>query len=199
MKKLLVVCIFVSTFVSSAFGLDQKFGKKFGGSFDEFCKVSGWEKGLHTKNDIGYDFYKKLKVANPVTAEFANGKLKENGWIVVDARDKGARKASGKVSGALLVTADYHNNKKNEFSKNTLLKKFSKKKFKKHLKKRGLASVGELADLNNMNYVLFCNGFKCHRSTWAACQLRKHGVPFEKVNIALGGFSALKDFGAKIK
>ena len=119
--------------------------------------------------------------------------------MVIDARDYNARKASGKISGAFLITSDYGDPTKNEFNEKTIFKKFNSKKFKKNLKKRSIAGVTKVSELGQIKYVLFCNGFKCHRSSWAACQLRNYGVPYENITINLGGFSELKDSGAKIK
>jgi len=170
------------------------------GDLKSFCAgVPSWAKGADVRKSPGLSAYTENQVGKPVDAKFGIDKLKKEGWVVIDARDKGARKASGKISGALLVTADYKNKSKNEFEIDPFLKLFKKKKFKKHLKKRKIAPVKSKTDLKNFNYVVFCNGFKCHRSSFGACKLREHGVPMEKVHILLGGFDELKAAGAKIK
>jgi rhodanese-related sulfurtransferase len=43
------------------------------------------------------------------------------------------------------------------------------------------------------------NRFKCHRSSFAACQLRDMGVPFKNIYLALGGFDDMKSSGAKTR
>lgn len=168
--------------------------------FTEFCsEIKTWKKGANTKTEIGYQKYLDAKIATPREAPFAITKLKEKGWLVIDARDNGARKSTGLISNTLLITADYNKATKDEFKRETILKKFNSKKFKRHLKKRKIASVSSTEDLSKMNFILFCNGFKCHRSSHGACQLRSYGVPFENIHLILGGFDAMKDAGAKVK
>lgn len=186
-------------FSSSTYGLDKEFLTRFGNSRESFCKVKDWESGINTKKEVGVELYKKLKIAKPIEGRIALKKIKKDGWIIVDARDKEARRATGKITGTILLTSDYNKDAENEFSKEKILKKLANKKNKKILTRNEIKNVKKLSDLKNINYILFCNGYKCHRSTWGACQLREYGVPYENIHIVLGGFSQLKDHGAKIK
>ncbi|OUR97420.1 hypothetical protein A9Q84_13930 [Halobacteriovorax marinus] len=197
--KIIKTIFLVILLSNKSYGFDKEFSNKFGQSREQFCKVKNWEKGLNTKKEVGVKLFNKLRVATPIEGKFAIEKLKKENWIVIDARDKEARRATGVVSGTILLTSDYNKKSENEFSRDLILKVMSKRKNKKILKNNKINEINEISDLNNIKMILFCNGYKCHRSTWGACQLREYGVPFENIFIVLGGFSQLKDQGAKIK
>jgi rhodanese-related sulfurtransferase len=199
MKEKFITLICIVIFSTTTYALDQEFAKNFGKTKDTFCNVKDWEKGLNTKKEVGLDYYKKLKIAKPVSGNFAIEKLSKKDWIIIDARDKEARRATGVLTGTILLTSDYEKKEDNDFSKTKILKELKKRKNLKVLKKSKIKELNKISDLSKINYVLFCNGYKCHRSTWGACQLRSYGVDYENIYIVLGGFSELKDLGAKIK
>ncbi len=104
--------------------------------------------------------------------------------MIVDARAK-ADRGMGKVPKTLNVVSDSKNSAKHEFTEATFLKKFNKKR------KTSYASVKDIKE----NLILFCNGQKCHRSSWAACELRKAGMPADKIHIMTCGFPCWKAKG----
>jgi rhodanese-related sulfurtransferase len=53
--------------------------------------------------------------------------------------------------------------------------------------------------MNEVRFIVFCNGRKCHRSTFGACKLRDMGIPRENVYVMLGGFPEWKDAGYPTK
>ncbi len=72
----------------------------------------------------------------------------------------------------------------------------------KHLKKYQnvgkFLSIEELA--NNYKFIIYCNGKKCHRSSYGACLLRtKIGVPAKNVYLMLGGFPEWKAAGYPVR
>lgn len=172
----------------------------YGATLNKFCKdVPLWPKGQDVRKVPGLGAYSVSSVGTPVDAKFGIEKLKASGWLVIDARDKATRETTGRVIGALQIVSDYKVKKDNEFTTKKLLKSLSSRRSLKHFKKRSMKPVQISEDLKAIKYVLFCNGFKCHRSSFAACQLRKMGVPFENIHLLLGGFDELKSAGAKTR
>jgi hypothetical protein len=104
----------------------------------------------------------------------------------IDARDKGARKSTGTFPGVAKITSDHHNAGKHHFTQGKLVKKLGK-----YFKKKGRA-VASLDDIKGKKLVLFCNGLKCYRSSWAACDLMKMGFKKENVWVVLDGYDGLK-------
>jgi hypothetical protein len=192
------ISIIFLTFIISTSVLAQK--NKRINQFDNFCSgVSTWPKGQDVREKPGIKVYKAQNIGNITDAEFTLDKLYKDGWLVIDARDKATRRTTGKVVGSLSLVSDYNSIEKNQFELKNLLRKFSSKKFNKHLLKRKLEKVEEAKDLREIKFILFCNGFKCHRSSFAACKLREYGVPFENIYLNLGGFDSLKKAKAKIR
>jgi rhodanese-related sulfurtransferase len=190
MKK---VCFFICGILILSFNVNAK-------EFEKFCKgVPSWPKGQDVRKNPGLKVYEDVKLGKPIGAKFAIQKLSMPGWLVIDARDKATRETTGRVIGALQIVSDYQVKADNEFTLEKLLKSLNSKRVHKHLKKRSMAKIENIADLKKQKYILFCNGFKCHRSSFAACQLRDMGVPFKNIYLALGGFDDMKSSGAKTR
>jgi len=174
------------TFLGSA-------GVSYGADLDKFCKeVPNWPKGQEVPPDASYK-----GIAKPVDGAFTKDKWdkmkkgdKSAGkWLIIDARSKPDRSV-GKVPKAALITADYKDDSKNEFKDSILVKKINKKLKTKY------ASVKDMTDVN---LIVFCNGKKCHRSSFGACQLRKLGLKVDQVHVMLGGFPEWKDRGYPVR
>ena len=164
-------------------------GHLFGSSWQSFCEgVPDWPKGSEVPAASKY-----AGVAKVVDGAFTKSKwdkmkgkdFSEGKWVIIDARSKPDRSV-GKVPKSVMLTADYKNASKNEIKEALVVKKVNK---------RLKSSYKSLADMTDVNYILFCNGKKCHRSSFGACELRKLGVPENKLFLMLGGFPEWKDRG----
>lgn len=192
-----IIFLFLFSITSSFVQAETKEQKS---DFVKFCsKVPTWPKGQDVREKPGMTAYKKHTIGNTTDAKFTLDKLYKDGWLVIDARDKATRRTTGKVVGTLTLVSDYNSVEKNQFNLKTLLRKFKTRKFIKHLSKRKIEDIESIESLRKIKFVLFCNGFKCHRSSFAACKLREFGVPFENVYLNLGGFNSLKNAKAKIR
>lgn len=190
MKK---ICFLMCGIFILSFNLNAK-------EFEKFCKgVPLWPKGQDVRKTPGLKAYESVKLGKPVEANFAIEKLSAPGWLVIDARDKATRETTGRVIGALQIVSDYKIEADNEFTLNKILKSLNNKRVQKHLEKRSMAKIKNIADLKKQKFILFCNGYKCHRSSFAACQLRDMGVPYKNIFLTLGGFDEMKSSGAKTR
>lgn len=187
MKILLIISALFST---SAFAKDWK----------TFCKdVPVWPKGSEVPADAEYK-----DLATPVDGKFAKekwdymkkrkGSLAAKGpnsrsWVIIDARS-GKDRSVGKIPKSALITADYKDSSNNQFDDSFVTKKVNK------LLKSKYASV---KDMKDVNFIVFCNGKKCHRSSFGACELRRLGVERDNTFIMLGGFPEWKDRGYPVR
>ena len=159
--------------------------------FNNFCYGGGnevgvakWPKGSKVPEDKKYT---DNHVGTPRTPQFAFSKYSKPNWIIVDARSKKDR-GVGVIPKTISITADYNDPSKNEFKKAKILKKVNRFL---NRKKTTYKTFEDMA--KNVNFIVFCNGVKCHRSSFGACKLREFGVKMEKVNLMLGGFPAWKE------
>lgn len=158
-------------------------------SWDRFCaEVPGWGDGQSVPVEA---HYLASKVANSVDESFLLEKLGQRDWIVIDTRAS-TDIVMGKIPKTYHLAADYLDKQKNEFNKKNLLEviKMHQERF---VDSKNASSV------LNYNYALFCNGRKCHRSTWAACELRRMGVPFERIHIFFDGFPKWRERGFPVR
>lgn len=165
--------------------------------FEKVCKsIPNLQKGVDIRTIIDEKKFQDIKLANPTDAKNVISKLKEKNWLVIDTRDKNTRRSLGGISNTLYLVSDPYKLELNQFTKKNILVLMAKNKTKKHLKNRHISNPTDIDSLKNVHFIVFCNGYKCHSSTFAACQLRKFGIPFEKIYILLGGFDELVKAGA---
>jgi rhodanese-related sulfurtransferase len=160
----------------------------------EFCdKVAAWPLGQLVPD---YKHYIDATVGTPIEPDFMKSKYSSKGWVFIDARGQDDRSV-GKIPKTVLMTADYRDPKLNELTPDNFATKVNK-----YLKKyQGLnkqLSIEALA--NDFKFIIYCNGKKCHRSSYGACLLRtKIGVPEDNVFIMLGGFPEWKAAGYPVR
>ena len=160
----------------------------------EFCgEVPNWPRGQLVPDNSEY---LNAHVGTPVEVSFAKSKYRVKGWVIIDARGQKDRSA-GKIPKTVLMTADYKNPKLNEITIDNFTSKVTN-----HLKKQDkidhLPSLDELR--NDYKYIIYCNGKKCHRSSYGACLLRMNiGIPEENIYIMLGGFPEWKEAGYPVR
>ncbi len=160
-------------------GKKEEAPKVVDASYEPFCKkIPEWPKGSDVPSDSEY---KVNNVGTPITAQFAKSKWKQPDWLIIDTRGKQDR-ALGKIGKTVLLTADYKNEKKNEITEEKLTKKI------KRLTKNDNFKTWDDIKNSNLNFIVFCNGKKCHRSSFAACELRRKGIPEDRVYLMLGGY-----------
>lgn len=166
--------------------------------WQSFCKeVPVWPKGSEVPPDAEYK-----DLATPVDGKFAKekwdamkkrkGSMNARGpdsWVIVDARSAKDRSV-GKVPKSALITADYNDASKNQFNDTFVTKKVNR------LLKSKFPSV---KDMKGVNFIVFCNGKKCHRSSFAACEMRRLGVQRDNLYIMTGGFPEWKDRGYPVR
>ena len=160
----------------------------------EFCKeVPKWPRGQLVPE---YSEYLDADVGTPVEADFTKSRYRKKGWVIIDARGQKDR-AVGKIPKTVLMTADYKDPALNEITQENFSKKITKY-LKKQEKIDHQPSMDELR--NDYKYVIFCNGKKCHRSSYGACLLRMDiGIPEENVFIMLGGYPEWKEAGYPVR
>ena len=107
-------------------------------------------------------------------------KYENSDWVLIDARDKASRKSTGSFKGTVKILSDHHDQKNHKFDEASL-----KKKLGKYFGNKDIS----LDDIKAKNLVLFCNGLKCFRSSWAACSLRDLGFSKDKVFVVLDGYN----------
>lgn len=178
--------------------------------YTSFCSsVKNWPKKAEiVKPDSSKDSFAKEsnlnKVMNSIDIQKAKGKHNSKNFVFVDARKKSDRKV-GQIPFAIKITGNSSDTKKkgsaNQFSTKKLLKEINKlakkirRKNKKSTEKLDLGlkdSYESINDLKNLNFIVFCNGRKCHRSTWGGCELLRLGIDPSKVHIMLEGFPGWK-------
>ena len=160
----------------------------------EFCsEVPKWPRGQLVPE---YSEYLDADVGTPVEADFTKRQYRKKGWVIIDAKGQKDR-AVGKIPKTVLMTADYKDPALNEITPENFSKKITKY-LKTHEKIDHQPSMDELR--NNYKYVIFCNGKKCHRSSYGACLLRMViGVPEKNVFIMLGGYPEWKEAGYPVR
>ncbi len=160
----------------------------------EFCnKVPAWPLGQLVPD---YKSYIDAEVGTPVEPGFMKDKYRTRGWVFIDARGQDDRSV-GKIPKTVLMTADYRDPKLNELTPNNFVSKVNKY-LKKYQGVNKRLSIETLA--HDYKFIIYCNGKKCHRSSYGACLLRtKIGVPAENVYIMLGGFPEWKAAGYPVR
>ena len=112
--------------------------------------------------------------------------------MIIDARGQKDR-AVGKIPKTVMMTSDYNDQSLNEITLENFTSKVTKY-LKKHEKIDNSPSLETLS--NDYKYIIFCNGKKCHRSSYGACQLRMNiGIPEENIFLMLGGYPEWKEAG----
>lgn len=160
----------------------------------EFCnKIPAWPLGQLVPD---HQSYIDATVGTPIEPEFMKSKYRTKGWVFIDARGQEDRSV-GKIPKTVLMAADYRDPELNELTPDNFVAQINKylKKYqgvKKELSLKALA--------NNYKFIIYCNGKKCHRSSYGACLLRtKIGVPVDNVYIMLGGFPEWKAAGYPVR
>jgi len=156
----------------------------------EFCsEVPKWPRGQLVPD---YSEYLDANLGTPVDADFAKSKYRSIGWVIIDARGQKDR-AIGKIPKTIVMTADYTNPDLNEIT----VENFTEKVIaylQKYMKIQHTPSLEELR--KDYKYIIFCNGKKCHRSSYGACLMRMNiGIPKENVFLMLGGYPEWKSAG----
>ena len=154
-------------------------------------EVPRWPKGQEVPPNETYQ-----NLATPVDGAFVQGRWKvmkegssKEQWVIIDTRSKPDRSV-GKIPRAVLLTSDYHDVQKHEIKDAKLIKKVNKRLKKQYASIQGMQDV---------RFILFCNGRKCHRSSFAACELRRMGVPKDHIFVMLGGFPEWKSRGFPVR
>ena len=160
----------------------------------EFCsEVPKWPRGQVVPDNSEY---LDAHVGTPVKASFAKSKYRKKGWVIIDARGQKDR-AVGRIPKTVMMTADYTDPALNEITEENFTRKITNY-LKKHEKINHLPSLEELR--NDNKYIIFCNGKKCHRSSYGICLLRMNiGIPEENLFIMLGGYPEWKDAGYPVR
>jgi rhodanese-related sulfurtransferase len=160
----------------------------------EFCnKVPAWPLGQLVPD---YKSYIDAGVGTPIEPDFMKSKYRTRGWVFIDARGQDDRSV-GKIPKTVLMTADYRDPKLNELTPGNFVAKVNKylKKYQGVTKKLSIEALA-----HDYKFIIYCNGKKCHRSSYGACLLRtKIGVPAENVYIMLGGFPEWKAAGYPVR
>jgi len=156
----------------------------------EFCsEIPDWPRGQLVPN---HSEYLDAHVGTPVDATFAKSKYRTKGWVIIDARGQKDRSV-GKIPKTVMMTSDYVNPALNEISEENFTKTITAY-LKKYEKINHSPSLEELK--NDYKYIIFCNGKRCHRSSYGACQLRMNiGISEENVFLMLGGYPEWKGAG----
>ncbi len=156
----------------------------------EFCsEIPNWPRGQQVPD---MSEYLDAHVGTPIDASFAKSKYRKKGWVIIDARGQKDR-VVGKIPKTVTMTSDYVKPALNEITEENFIRLVNKY-LKKYEKSNHLYSSEELK--NDYKYIIFCNGKKCHRSSYGACQLRMQlGIPEENIYIMLGGFPEWKEAG----
>ena len=159
-------------------------------SLSEFCsEIPKWPRGQVVPD---YTEYLDAHVGTPIDADFVKSKYQTKGWVIIDARGQKDR-AVGKIPKTVTMTSDYINPELNEITEENFIRLVNKY-LKKYEKINHLPSSEELK--NDYKYIIFCNGKKCHRSSYGACQLRMQlGIPEENIFLMLGGYPEWKEAG----
>ncbi len=156
----------------------------------EFCsEIPKWPRGQLVPD---YSEYLDAHVGTPVDASFTKSKYRKKGWVIIDTRGQKDR-AVGKIPKTVMMSTDYTNPALNEITVENFTRKITKH-LKKHEKISYSPSLEELR--NDYKYIIFCNGKKCHRSSYGACLLRMNiGIPEENLFLMLGGYPEWKEAG----
>ena len=152
-------------------------------SLSEFCsEIPNWPRGQLVPD---HSEYLDAHVGTPVDADFVKSKYRKNGWVIIDARGQKDRTV-GKIPKTVMMTSDYVKHELNEITEENFIKIIIKY-LTKYEKIDHSPSFEELK--TDYKYIVFCNGKKCHRSSYAACQLRMDfNISEENVFLMLGGY-----------
>ena len=149
----------------------------------DFCsKLNDYAKNKELTKDHEAEI---AEFATPLYAEKDCNEIKKyknEGWVLIDARNKASRKATGSFDGAVYIESNHHDASADKFNEKFLLKRLGK-----HFGNKSIT----MDDLKSKEIVLFCNGYKCYRSSWAACKLRDLGFNKDKVRVVLDGQAGL--------
>ena len=158
-------------------------------AFKQEClKVPIWTKGSEVPSN---QFYLDNKIAHPITPKQLREHLGKPNWILLDVRKSGER-VLGKIPKSIMITASYKSDgkDKNQFTKKNVLEKINKYL---NMKTSYQGKVESFEDISNINFAVYCNGIFCHRSSFASCELRKWGIPFENTHIMLEGYPGWRE------
>ena len=155
--------------------------------YKSFCSgVAGWEAGKEIPPAAEYSSLAKAIVSAKEASELAAAP----DVAFIDARSEEDRK-SGRIPHTLAIVSDSKAPAKHQFSD----EKMVVEKLNKHFNTK----YQSIAEFKKEKIVLFCNGTKCHRSTFAACSLRNMGFPQDHLYLMLGGFGEWKTAGLPVK
>ena len=179
LNKIVRGVIGITLIVQSVYAID---------SSKELCKHDVLN--LEAKNKVETVQHKKaiselgkvLLAGNAADCKLIKDNYKSEGWVLIDARNKSSRAATGVFKGTAKITSDHSKPDKHQFTEKKLTKKLTK-----FFKKRG-----ESTDLKSKRLMLFCNGLKCYRSTWAACDLKIMGYDSSNLYLILDGYPGLE-------
>lgn len=119
--------------------------------------------------------------ANSKDCNFLKNKKSLDNFVLIDARSIGAR---GHIPNSVRILSDHDDPEEHEFKKEIF-----EKKIKDYLKKKkGITNP----DLTKLNYIIFCNGPTCYRTSWAACTLRKNGIRKDQLHLYLDGYLGIQ-------
>ena len=159
-------------------------------SLSEFCgEIPKLPRGQLVPD---YSEYFDAHVGTPIDASFAKSKYRTKGWVIIDARGQKDRTV-GRIPKTVMMTADYKDPALNEITEENFTRTITKY-LKKH---ENIDHVPTLEELKyNNKYIIFCNGKKCHRSSYGACLMRMDiGIPEDNMFLMLGGFPEWQDAG----
>ena len=196
MRLISLVLVKAMCFATVAFAYPSKDSENFCHGIKKWPKKApilapGQGKGLQ-ETDLQKHF-------NTIDVGSALKNHMQKGFIFVDTRKHSDRKV-GQIPYSLKITANPKDTTKkgsaNEFSEKTLLKKINKlaKKIAKKNKKGGNIDLGlagsysSVSDLKDLQFIIFCNGRKCHRSSFGGCELLRLGVNKKNIHIMLDGY-----------
>ena len=166
--------------VGISFSVQPVFSNEFCNNLDDYAKNK--ESTADHEAEIA-QFATPLYANKAADCEIIK-KYKQADWALIDARDKASRKATGSFDGAVFIESNHKDDSKDKFNEKYLLKSLGK-----HFGNKKIT----LDELKEKELVLFCNGFKCYRSSWGACSLSKLGFKKEKVRVVLDGQAGLKE------
>ena len=157
------------------------------------------KEGTNLLDSIGAVEYMNQKLATPVDSSFVLDKINKKKWLIFDVRSQKSLHEFGQIGNTLNLASDKPSSPKNKFNLSGLLNMSNSKKGRRYLVKRNINKFKTIEDLKRYKYIVFCNGFGCHKSSYAACQLRSMGIPYQSIFISLGGAIGLIKAGASLR
>ncbi|HYX34375.1 MAG TPA: rhodanese-like domain-containing protein [Oligoflexus sp.] len=175
----------LSAFVLASSMLVSGFG--FAQEHKVFCSaVPGWAIGEEVPAAQEYSVLTHELLDAKKAAEI----VKNEKVAFIDSRSDEDVKG-GTIPRTIHIVSDSKDPAKHQFSN----EKFLVEKLNKKLN----TQFSKVSDFKDYKVVLFCNGKKCHRSTFAACTLRDLGFPKDNIYLMLGGFGEWKAAGLPVK